>query len=309
MRAHHKTSRQIILLALTSSAVIAAGPALAHPDAPEITYEERAVVQSLPSAPQAGPALISQPPVQEVEHEIERHEMHHPHHGDHALAPMDAPADHRMTAGAMYPGHAVGAPIYFPQAGYPAGAMPYPAEYQQNQLGRDEWLQECRARYDGQNGRGKKRGRTIGGLLGAAAGGLIGNRVAGRGKRLGGTLIGTGLGGLAGAVAGSAIGESSDRRDTLDECEAYLAQYEGQYNTQWQHMNYGYGPVMLVPIMVPVEQRAVVREYVTEEWVEEEVKVKVPGKKITRPAPKPVKAVPIKTAPIKTKSVKSIKGS
>lgn len=32
---------------------------------------------------------------------------------------------------------------------------------------------------------------------------------------------------------------------------------------------HGIGPVMLVPVMVAIPQRAVIREYVTEEWIEE----------------------------------------
>ena len=316
MQAQLTPSRQIISLALASTAMAAASPTLAQAEAPDVTFEERAVVQEIPGA---------QP--QSVEIEVERHEMRGPRHGangghgDHALEPMDSAAPHAMRhhpaghgqmastvypgaayPGAMYPSQAMGAPIYFPQGGYPAGAMPYPGGFQHDQIGRDEWLEECRARYDGRNGRGENRGRAIGAVLGAAAGGLAGNRIAGRGDRLAGTLLGAGVGGLAGAAAGSAIGESSDRRDAVDECEAYLVQHEAR----WQHMSYGYGPVMLVPIMVPVEQRAVVREYVTEEWVDEQVMVKVPGKKIIRaaPAPRPVKTVPVKTVPVKTKSVK-----
>ncbi len=37
------------------------------------------------------------------------------------------------------------------------------------------------------------------------------------------------------------------------------------------HANYpqGYGPAMLVPVMVAIPQRAIIHEYVTEEWVED----------------------------------------
>ena len=151
----------------------------------------------------------------------------------------------------------------------------------------------------------KTAGGHSGALLGAAAGGLAGNRIAGRGDRLAGTLVGAGVGALAGGAAGSAIGELSDRREAMDDCEAFLVQHEAR----WQQMSYGYGPVMLVPIMVPVEQRAVVREYVTEEWVDETVMVTGAGQEDhpVAPAPEPVKTVPVKTKTVK--SVKSVKGS
>lgn len=319
MPTRQKASRRVIAAILASSAAVTAANAAAQDDAsangaPEMTYEERAVVQGAqaeyptpaPMIPPsvyrdeyAEPAYISEPQVQNAEYDTAQREPHYPRHARHALPPMHHSAEYPARQG-VYPGHVMGAPVYFPQGGYPAGAAPYPAEFERDQLGRDEWLQECRARYDGERGRGGQRGQVIGGLIGAAAGGLIGNRVAGRGDRLGGTLIGAGVGGLAGAVAGSAIGRSSDRREVLDECEAYLSQYEAQ----WRQTRYGYGPVMLVPIMIPVEQRAVVREYVTEEWVEEEVMVRVPAKRVIHrtPASKPIKTVPVKIMP--TKSIK-----
>jgi hypothetical protein len=327
MQTRHKTSYYVIASVLTASAAVMAAPATAQIDTsagdpPEMTYEERAIFQSeqtgnpvpaaLPAPSQspeeyAEPVFISQPQIQdievrvleaqEIEYETEEHGLRGPHQTQQSLPPMSHSAERPVHHGA-YPGHAMGAPVYFPQDGYPAGAVPYPAGFEREQwsheqVGRDEWLQECRARYDRDGGRGGQRGQVIGGLLGAAAGGLIGNRISGRGDRLGGTLIGAGVGGLAGAAAGSAIGRSSDSRDVMDECEAYL----GQHEAQWRQMRHGYGPVMLVPIMVPVEQRAVVREYVTEEWVEEEVLVHAPAKRVIHrtPAPKPVKTVPVKS--------------
>ena len=332
MQTRQKTSHYVIASVLTASAAVMAAPAAAQidtsaGDAPEMTYEERAIFQSkqagnpVPAALPAPspnpeeytePVFVSEPQVQnievqDIEYETEEREIRGPHQTQQSLPPMSHTAEHPVQHGA-YPSHAMGAPVYFPQGGYPAGAMRYPAElaheqsgreqWERDQVGRDEWLQECRARYngtryDGDGGRGGQRGQVIGGLLGAAAGGLIGNRIAGRGDRLGGTLIGAGVSGLAGAAAGSAIGRSSDGREVMDECEAYL----GQHEAQWRQMRHGYGPVMLVPIMVPVEQRAVVREYVTEEWVEEEVMVKAPAKRVIHRTPetKPVKTVPVKS--------------
>lgn len=297
MHAQPIISLQIVSLGLASAALIASPPALAgtltQADGPEILYEEQPVVQPIPGKQTSEP--VAAEPRSEADEELEldrrdadRRGQPRTGHGSHVFAPM---------------GYAVGAPVYFPQGAYPHGAMEYPVSYpggiQSDQIGRDDWLEQCRARYDAGDRRGKKRGRTIGAVAGAAAGGLIGNRVAGRGDRLIGTAIGAGVGGLAGSTAGSAIGESSDRREALDECEAYLIQHEAQ----WRQMSYGYGPVMLVPIMVPVQQRAVVREYVTEEWVDQQIMVKVPGKTIIRTAPA------VKTVPVRTRAGKTIKGS
>ncbi len=90
-----------------------------------------------------------------------------------------------------------------------------------------------------------------------------------------------------------------DAREPITKCEAH----GGGHGSSGQHANYyGYGPVMLVPVMVPVPQRAVVREYVTEEWFDEEVLVPGSDPVIIRkvPAQKRVKIVP-------GKSVKSVK--
>lgn len=258
MRADHQTSRQLmapmIAIALASTAMAASGPAWAQAITPDVTFEERPVVQAIPGSPNPDIAI-----------EVERHEMNGADKGGHALEPMDHPPHHPLREhsaghgqagpaihsgpldpgpvypgpvypGVMYPGHAMGAPIYFPQGGYPGGAMPYAGGFLYDRMGRDEWLEECRIRHDG-----------------------------------------------------------GGRRDAPDDCVTYLVQHDAQ----WRHMGYGYGPVMLVPIMVPVPQRAVVREYVTEEWVEEIVPA--------APAPRPAKTIPVKTVPVKAKSIKSVK--
>jgi len=245
MRADHQTSRQLmapmIAIALASTAMATSNPALAQTVGPDVTFEERPVIQEIPGA---------RAPDNEIE--VERDEMHGIDQGGHALEPMDHrqhhpmrhhPAGHRQIApaihpgllysapfypGSMYPGPTMGVSIYFP-GGYPAGAMPYPGGFQHDRMGRDEWLEECRTRHDGRG-----------------------------------------------------------RHDASDDCGAYPARHDAQ----WRYMGYGYGPVMLVPIMVPVPQRAVVREYVTEEWVEEIVPA--------APAPAPVKTVPVKTRSVKS---------
>lgn len=177
-------------------------------------------------------------------------------------------------------------------------APPYPpmadAMPPQPAFDRAAWIDECMQRYHDAYGR-KRNGAAIGGVVGAAAGGLIGNRVAGRGDRLAGTLIGAGVGAAAGAAVGSAADVAGRRRDRDEAeayCEDYLASYSAvgyggaqpyygaQYGYAQGYYGYpfqgGYYPqaacgcaqrMMLVPVVVPVEQHAVVREYVTERTV------------------------------------------
>lgn len=315
MRAQDKSLHPIVSIVLASAALTATGPAWAHPADPEIVYEEEAVVQPLPGTEPVETGLVAEEPLAEEQltgQEFDPQTGRAPYLSEQAperrssrsLEPIDQmearPPLYQSEiyqSETVYPPHAMGAPVYFPQAGYSGGAMPLPGEYQHGNPGRAQWLDECRARYDARDGRGQRRGQTIGALLGAATGGLIGNRVAGRGDRVVGTAIGAGVGGLAGAAAGSAVGASSDRREALDECEAFLLQHEAQ----WQTRDYGYGPVMLVPILVPVEQRPVVREYVTEEWVDEEITAgasrTIPRRAV--PAPEPEKTIPAKTKTLK----------
>lgn len=249
MRADHQTSRQLmgpmLAIALAAAAMTASGPASAQTIAPEVIFEERAMVQEIPGSRDSDIAI-----------EVERHEMRGADMGDHGHQPLDHPPHHPMRhhpaghgpiapaihpgslySGTMYPGHGVGTPIYFPHNGYPAGAMPYADGFRHDQMGRDEWLEECRARHD----------------------------------------------------------DRDSRHGAPDECAAYLFQHDAR----WQHMGYGYGPVILVPIMVPVEQRAVMREYVTEEWVEEIISA--------APAARSLKSVPVTTR--SGKLVKSGKGN
>lgn len=200
-----------------------------------------------------------------------------------------------------------------PRQGSPApdGYTTTPIEFD-----REGWLTECREQY----GDGKEKGGILGSLLGAIAGGVIGNRVADS-ERLAGTLIGAGVGGLAGLAIGSAIGGSGDRRKT-DECEATLDQYlaggfgpqyigypgygyatgghdHGYHHSHHGHHDYAYQqPVRMIPVSVPVQQRAVIREYVTyETYTDTETTVEQPVERVRyikeRPAPTPIKRVPI----------------
>lgn len=166
---------------------------------------------------------------------------------------------------------------------------------------RDAWLRDCRERIRGVSR--KDRAGVIGGLLGAAVGGVVGNR-AWDSERLAGTLLGAGVGGLAGVAIGAAIGAAGDRRRE-DECAAHLDGYLARGYPGYGY-GYGYGQVAYVPVMVQVPQRAVIREYVTEEVIDEPVRASPP---VYRPAPRPETKILPRPAPRSDKRIKLIKGS
>ncbi|MCR2834455.1 hypothetical protein [Parerythrobacter lacustris] len=191
-------------------------------------------------------------------------------------------------------------------------APPMPAAFD-----RDAWLDECREVYRSSQRGGS--GGAGGGILGAIAGGVIGNRVA-DGDRLAGTLIGAGVGGLAGLAIGSAIDAATRKDDAREYCESYLDRYlaggsshHGTYPAgayPYGHAYYGQAyypvPMMYVQVMVPVERRAIIREYV--EYVDEPVTVyeEVVVEEVReRAVPAPSKAIPIKRAPEPTKYIKN----
>lgn len=175
------------------------------------------------------------------------------------------------------PPHGIGGYPYAPP--YAAPHYPAPARFD-----REAWLADCRERIRGVNR--EDRGGVIGGLLGAVAGGVIGNRSWDR-ERLAGTLLGAGVGGLAGIAIGSAIGAAGDRRRE-DECAWHLDRYiDAGHGYPGSGYGHGYPAFAYVPVLVQVPQRAVVREYVTEEWIDEPVRSRsVPRSKIIlQPAP------------------------
>jgi len=185
---------------------------------------------------------------------------------------------------------AYGAAYPYPGA-YP-GAYPGYAQSLPPQFDRDGWLADCHDRIRGVDR--KDRAGVIGGLLGAAVGGVIGNR-AWDSKRLAGTLLGAGVGGLAGVAIGTAIGAAGERRHE-DDCAFYLDRYmaEGHgypgyaYGYPGYGYGYGYAGYALVPVLVAVPQRQVVRETVTEEWVDVPVRSRsIPPRH--HPAPRPAK--------------------
>lgn len=150
-----------------------------------------------------------------------------------------------------------------PYAGYHPAPPPH--------FDRDRWLDECRERIRGV--RREDRAGVIGGLLGAAVGGVAGNRLWDS-ERLAGTLLGAGVGGLAGIAIGAAIGAAGDRRRE-DECALHLDRYmaggypgHGGYPGYGHGYGYAYPAVTYVPVLVAIPQRAVIRETVTEEWVD-----------------------------------------
>lgn len=150
-------------------------------------------------------------------------------------------------ADVLYPGM----PSYdaaYAQATGGAMQSAYPAQ-------RDAWLAECRARF--LDRRGRDRSGVLGALIGAGVGGLVGNRMA-DGDRLLGTAVGAALGG----VAGAAITSHTARRDgRIDDCERYLA--------DWEARGPAGRPMHYVPVMIPVNQHAVIREEPVDEWIDE----------------------------------------
>lgn len=275
------TARHLTLLGAAVGAIGAASPVMAQPEMPyeyayplppgEVVYEQAPVVQPLPAPVQPAP-----PPV-EVYHEPEYPaDPEYDEYADHYEYERDGPVYHE-------------APPQPPAAYYPAPSAPPP------HFDAEAWLADCRARY--RAGEGREEGGVAGGLLGAAAGGLIGNRVA-DGERLAGTLIGAGVGGLAGLAIGTAIGAAVDRDRAEDYCEAMLERYPhgyahapaSAYPPPAPHgYGYGYGypgyygqgcactpAVTYMPVLMAVPQRAVVREYVTEEWIEAEPRAERP---------------------------------
>ncbi|MFA9200987.1 MAG: hypothetical protein ACEQR8_07335 [Cypionkella sp.] len=224
-------------------------------------------------------------------------------------APMVQPVPLPLPVAAPPHGHhPMGAHHPAPPPAYPAygHAMPPMAHPRVPPFDRDAWLRNCRERIRGVSR--EERGSVIGGLLGAAAGGVIGNR-AFDSERLGGTLLGAGIGGLAGLAVGAAIGAAGDRRRE-DECawhlDRYMAGGHAGYGYGYPQAGHGYGygygygypAVAYVPVLVAVPQRAVVRETVTEEWVD----VPVPSRSVPRRAPVH------HAAPAPDKRVKLIKG-
>ena len=315
------TTRQLISISVAASAIVAASPALAQP---EMTYEQRAYeyARQAPAAPAPQQIVYRQEPVVQpipaVRSEADAG-ADYVAGGDYRNPQPHYQAVQPATQRVVYPQHG-GQPVVYPNTvsqqhvvypnhAAPQHAVPYPHHgqvQQQPSFDRSAWLEECRDRVGG----GQRRdgnGNVIGGLLGAAAGGLIGNRIAGRGDRLGGSLIGAGVGGLAGLAIGGAIdrGNRADRDEVADYCEQYLAYYSNGYGQQGYYRSHQ--QMVLVPVMVQVPQRAVTREIITYETVQEHVTTyeEVPVRR--RVTPQPTKR--IKVAPQPSKRTRYIKGN
>lgn len=324
--------RTRVSLTVATSAVAFSAPALAQP---EMTYEERAYEYARPAsaAPAVQPVVFRQEAVVQPIPETQAGADYTVRDDYRNPAPQYVKTRYvksRNVAAPAAPQQVVytqtqAQPVVYPaphhqqviQAQHHAapihGVQPQIVQYPhhgqivpQQSFDRGAWLQECRDRVGGGERR-DSNGNVIGGLVGAAAGGLIGNRIAGRGDRLGGTLIGAGVGGLAGLAVGSAIdrGNRADRDEVAQYCEDYLAYYSNGYT---QHQGYyGQQQMMLVPVMIQVPQRAVTREIVTYETVEEHVTTyeEVPARRHV--APRPTKRIQV--APQPTKRVRYIKGN
>lgn len=289
------TARRVIFPGAAVGVLLTAFPASAQPEMTyeyarpqpqgEVVYRREPVVQPVPApaqpaevhrraAPYIEDARDYPSDAEEYEYEYE-YERAYDDHGGYVEAAPPAPVVHAPTA--------------------PHGYA---------RFDRQAWLEDCRDRYRSQDGK-RRNGGIIGGLLGAATGGLIGNRVA-DGERLAGTLIGAGVGGLAGLAIGSAVNAATDRDEAADYCESWLNQHRQAYAPApaqaYPHPGpYAYaqpaagyygagcacGPAMAyMPVLVAVPQRAVVREYVTEEWVEAEPAPRAKKRRIQRPAPR-----------------------
>jgi len=264
--------RRVLALSAAAGALAIAAPAHAQPDDP---YE---YAHPAPDDPVAGhpEALPLPPPPPIVPHAVYGHPPAIMHPGP-------------MHAGPMHPGPMYPGPMAMPYSAHGYGA-PLPPRFD-----REEWLDECRRRIRGLDR--EERGGVIGGLLGGIAGGIIGNRAYDT-KRLAGTLLGAGIGGAAGILIGSAIGAASDRRRE-DECAWRLDEYLAGGHAGYGHgypgygyPAYGYG-YTLMPVVVAVPQRAVVRETVTEEYEEVPVRARTVTRTRTihRSAPAPDKRV------------------
>lgn len=294
------TARHLLAFGSVTVAALAAAPALANPD---MNYEERVYEYAQPAPPQATDVIFRQDPVVQplpaprpayaapapgADYE---YEYDYEYETEAAPGPAHHPAAHHQ---APYHPHAMHGAAHPAQPTSWSGP-PLPPEFD-----RKAWIDECRDRIDGKDS--SKKGGIIGALLGAIAGGVVGNRVWDS-ERLAGSLIGAGTGGLVGLAIGSAIGGSGKRSDR-EICEAYLDRYFAGYgygNHGYGYPGYGYGygyGYTMMPVMIAVPQRAVVREYVTEEWVDVPVKHK-PAKKVRY-----IKQAPSKTVPVQTKTIK-----
>ena len=290
-----------------------------------MSYRSMPVVQDLPSAPE--PTAYHEAPRPEIEYGYAEPQVYDPHSEAASYpVDYETPFPEPQYPTSQYPGtqypsapypttqhypaahHSVphAARGHYDNAAYAGPPLPPQASYD-----RDSWLDNCESELR----RRKNAGAVGGGLLGAIAGGVIGNRVA-DGERLGGTLLGAGIGGIAGAAIGSAIGSAVRGNPYLRECKAWLENYEsgnyggsGQqaygygypqpaygyaqpgygYSHAYAQQAYGYTYVpgfAYVTTTYPIQQ-PVVREYVTEEWVDVPVEHHVEYETEVRHVPAP----------------------
>ena len=262
------TARRLLAFTTVTGALAAAAPVLAQPAPPyeyaeplpdgSVIYRSEPVIQPLPAPAMPVPPVLSVPPLPEQSW-----------YGEEAYeAEVTAPPPMIMHPPQNHGSALAHHPYAHPLPTYPGYHSAPPAQFD-----RDRWLLNCRERIRGV--RREDRAGVIGGLLGAAVGGVAGNHLWDS-ERLAGTLLGAGVGGLAGIAIGAAIGAAGDRRRE-DECAMHLDRYiAGGYPGQGVHPAYSYGygygyayPAMTyVPVLVAVPQRAVIRETVTEEWVD-----------------------------------------
>lgn len=179
-------------------------------------------------------------------------------------------------------------PIPYPQQQYYSNGQYYDDQYggqyySQYPAGFDQeaWIEQCEDNIRGKTGR--SRVDALGYVLGGITGGIIGNR-AWRSERLAGTLIGGGTGAILGGLIG---GAARDNRNDRAICASYLDRYMAQMQGGYSQPQPGYGypapgqsgysyccrqrpyAYRQVPVVIAVPQQRVVREYVSEEVVQE----------------------------------------
>lgn len=290
------SARLLLAASAATGALLAAAPATAQ-SGPDMPYEEGAYDYA-----QDGPVVYRDAPVVQALPDRIRRESPRNAGVDYDTQYRDERDPYAAPYAAPYPGEYRRAPapvrqnpvaVPYSQAEYGSPyANPYVGQFPQ-QFDRNAWLADCRAQYG--DGRRQEKGGILGSLIGAIAGGVIGNRVYDS-ERLAGSLIGAGVGGLAGLAIGSAIGSSKDRR-ARDECEYTLDRYmSGGYDDRYYRQGY-----TMMPVTVAIPQRAVIREYITYETIEERGYVSEPVVQQSR------EPVYIKQRP--TKRTRYIKGN
>ncbi len=289
---------------LAVAAVALAQQPLAAQEIPYTGYDD--TYQAPTQVPVEPSAYYSDPVVQPVETNAEYRTGYEAYREQPAIAPEPPVMAEDAPRTVTYTRQDQPAPDYAQDAYYPEAyedEPPIAPDVAPAPYGDPAWRERCEA--DMRSSR--ERGQVAGAIIGGAAGAVVGNRVAGRGDRLAGTLIGGGVGALGGAAVGSAVagGPQDECRALLahsDYDDRYADDYRdgyapplpprhggrhyayrviqappppppmrrGRYHAHGYPGGYayGYGATTVIVEEESVPLVPVVREYVTEEWVE-----------------------------------------